>query len=795
MDDMRKQTDADGCTPSQRPRGGSARYSLFSGILAGSWRVIAWQRFLTFDLLLTALACCGWWWFARQYGLENSPDSWYRGVLGKSIAEGHPYYINLKQGYIYDFGVWHHDATQAPLLPLLYAIFFKVFGYRIIIANIISTMSAGLLMLPLLRLCRHLLGTPLPAFVIYAAVVFTEKVNYLFEVTAGLSFPTTLLAFTSFLICLAGVLESRHRRFLLGAILASVAYYYVRNAEQLIFFWLMLWTLLLVRCLHDRAILMRVRTLWMFATLCIMPWFVRQIILFKSPFFTHMSGELWTDRSYDYYDYHETMPFPTRATYFVTHTWQDLLDKVFVSGVGNVYHQFDNFTFGPFWVYILLTALAAIVIQVALTDARKKFLYGLLWLVFLAYCGIYDLAAVAHTRHYIPPFFILVFTLVSGPVVLSGRLLGGWKHQVVSGLICLLLGAGVAFSQKDFWKDLRGKYLIHSYSSADRTMANDKQVQFLKEHVGKQDVILAPFAEGQRLAFATGLSFIEKPANYDDLNDPVAFFRKYNIRYSLVDVRRRLPKSMVEAMIPVGNGMLFTIRQDGGHEAVSPFRDVNLIDDSAVRSAISAGLAKRIFYVDGFHGVIPSGCGVLQELGMTVYRCQGNFISNREKLMQSGVLVISYEQNKPSPSEEEYGILKQYIANGGRLLLLCPAWVWVAYEKHPLDELPYNRIIKPYEVLLTGAYAVAPLRVGDARFSAPGVEKQLSGAYSILSVPPDLAHAILVDSAGNIAAAGAEKEHSRLVVFGHGELLTSGALETKEARQFAKNICDWLLEP
>ena len=46
---------------------------------------------LVIDLTVTLIFCVFWIWFAYQYGFRNTPDSWYRGVLGKSIAEGHPY--------------------------------------------------------------------------------------------------------------------------------------------------------------------------------------------------------------------------------------------------------------------------------------------------------------------------------------------------------------------------------------------------------------------------------------------------------------------------------------------------------------------------------------------------------------------------------------------------------------------------------------------------------------------------------------------------------------------------------
>ena len=518
---------------------------------------------LIIDITITLLFCGFWVWFAYQFGFKNSPDSWYRGVLGKSIAEGHPYYINLKQGYLYEFGPWHHDATHEPFLPLLYAIFFKFFGYKIVIANIISSLSAGLVIFPLLRLCRKLLNSPLPAFIIYTFLIFNEKTKFLFEVFSGLSLPTTLLAFVFFIYFLSIIVEKPQKRWIACGAVSLFAYYLVRSAPQLIFFWTMFWTLLFSYYFLERDSFVRLRRLWGISFICVLPWIIRKLIIFKSPFATHMSSMLWKDRTYDYWDFHESMPLPTRESYFETHTLNDFLHKIFVFGPSNVYRRFNDFTVGDFWIYIVLFLVAFSIIIFLVKDRNKKLVFFTCFVVIIGYCGLYNLATIAHTRHYIVPFFILIFMVTALPFIVGQRFLQGLHFTYFSIIFTLFLAFGTFYLQKDFWQSFPDKYLIYTYATSGSRLQNNPLAEYLRENIDIEDVIMAPVANGQYLSFATGRTIIEMPANLKGLNEPEKFFKKYNIRYSLVDVRNILPDDMIEKMEPAGNRILYTIGKGG----------------------------------------------------------------------------------------------------------------------------------------------------------------------------------------------------------------------------------------
>lgn len=745
---------------------------------------------LIIDITITLLFCGLWVWFAYQYGFKNTPDSWFRGVLGKSIAEGHPYFINLKQGYLYEFAIWHHDATHEPFLPLLYAIFFKFFGNKIIIANIISSLSAGLLIYPLLRLSRELLFSPLPAFVVYAFIVFNEKIKFIYEVKGGLSIPTSLVALVFFLYCLVHILESPYKkRWLTGGVLALFSYYLVRAAPQLIFFWTMLWTLLAGYFFLQRDSFRSLRRLWGVSFLCVSPWIIRKLVIFKNPFFTHMSGMLWKDRSYDYWDYHESMPLPSREVYFESHTVQDFLHRVFVYGPTNLYKRFDYFTEGPFWIYIALFLLSVPVIFFLVKERHKKLVFFTSWVVFIGYCGIYTILDIAHTRHYIPPYFILLFTIASLPFVITQRFLHGWKHITCSAVITLAMAMGVFHLQKDFWEAFSDKYLVYSYNTSDARVERDTVVKYLIENIDKKDAILVPVAHGQRYAFATGLTFIEMPANFKKLNEPVEFIKKYNIRYSLVDVRYILPATSIEHMEMAGNKVLYTIGKGGRRE--EHFKEFNTTSQADLQNAISSGIKNRVLYIDGYYANAPKDLSVFRKINLKPFVYYKGFAANKEKLFQSGILVMNYSRNKEELKEEEYEIIETFIVNGGRVFLLCPAWVWTGYDKKPLERLPYYRIARNFDLLLTASYARRPYKIVHPFFKVRGFEGVVKGTFS--EIVYTNAEPILVGKANKAAAVAASRGDAKIIIYAHNGLLTEKFSKTPEGLKFITKTFEWLL--
>ena len=167
--------------------------------------------------------------------------------------------------------------------------------------------------------------------------------------------------------------------------------------------------------------------------------------------------------------------------------------------------------------------------------------------------------------------------------------------------------------------------------------------------------------------------------------------------------------------------------------------------------------------------------------------------TNKEKLLQSGVLVIRYAQKKPQLSDTDHQVIKQFIANGGRILLLCPAWVWTGYEKKPLELLPHHMIAKNFDVLLTSSYVGRPLTMVHPDFLVEHFDQITIGTFSEIIYQD--AQPILVGRNDKAAAVAVEREDARLVVYSHNSLLTDKVSAKPEGLQFTRKVFDWLLNP
>ncbi|MDD5594468.1 MAG: hypothetical protein PHG97_07000, partial [Candidatus Margulisbacteria bacterium] len=610
---------------------------------------------LGFDLLATGGFTLFWLWFAWQHGFQNSPDSWYRGLLGKSIVEGHPYFVNIKQGWLYDFGPWHHDASHSPLLPAIYALFFLFFGYRIIISNLVVSLSAGLLLFPLLRLGRRLLGSPYAGFLVYLLVAFNNRNDFLFEVFAGLSIPVTLMLLAFFLYFLARVLESEDKKYLWGGVVSLAAFYYIRPGEQVVFVWLLFWSLVLARKFLAPAAAGRLQKMWLWAALLALPWFLRNLILFRQPFFSHTTPALFTDRGYDYWTYHEHLPLPTAASYFSNHSFIDFLNKIFVQGPGNFLFIFGQSLYGPLWAYLLAFVLSFIFVIYKIRDGGQRFFFLNVGLLFLGYSIVYSLVPVLDKRYMMPPFFLIALTVVAALFYLLGQL---ERKARLAAYLCLF--AAAVFLNNDFWLNLKKDYLIFSYNTQDDVVAQDPLVIALKDRkISPRDVILAPFADAQRLNFATGLTVIEEPDNLTNLLEPAEFFRRYRIRYSLVDVSRLLPPGLIEKMELAGGRVLFTINLDGvktGQNEI--FVRSGLYEDREIKATVRRGVLNKLIFIDSFHADEPAVLSLFGELGMKAFVSYNDFVSNKDKLFQCGLLLMQYGQGKKEMTGAENVVIK-----------------------------------------------------------------------------------------------------------------------------------------
>jgi len=163
-----------------------------------------------------------------------------------------------------------------------------------------------------------------------------------------------------------------------------------------------------------------------------------------------------------------------------------------------------------------------------------------------------------------------------------------------------------------------------------------------------------------------------------------------------------------------------------------------------------------------------------------------SFTANRDKLFRSGLLVMCYGMQNKQLSADDLKVVKKFVDNGGRVLLLCPAWVYGSYEKKKIEELSFYKIANEFGLTLTAQYADAPLKIVDPAFQVGGIEEQIGGVFSSVQIGSGVP--VMVGKNGLIAAARAQKGKSRLFLWAQNNLL-NGKLQP-----LAIKIFKWLLE-
>lgn len=741
---------------------------------------------------ITALSAF-WLWFGYQHGFANSPDSWYRGLLGKSIVEGHPYFVNLIQDWHYDLPQWSHSAVHEPLLPVIYALYFLFFGYDITIANYVSCLSAALLIWPLILLSKRLFGSALPGFIIYVLTAFNNKDDYLFEVFAGLSLPTTLLLLVCSLVCLLRLLESEKRRWVIFSAIFLAGFFYTRGPEQLIFLWTMALTSILGWFELPRAVAIRLLKVWSMSFVLVLPWMIRKTILFGSPTFTHGTTLLWTDRGYDCFTYHEHMPYPSMSSYFGTHSVGQFAQKILLTGPAAMYSALSNTVIGPAWIYLLATVVfSSFTLFFFSREKHIRFFFCFLSVIFIGYLGMYALSPFLDSRHFIPIHFIITFFCISA---LSLLVQSSVKVKFLRKLILSVLLLGIVYAfQKDFWLSFPKTYLKHTYSRSMDELKRDPTISSLKKRFSVDDVILGPFAGVQRLSFATGLSFIEQPDNLTQLVDPAAFFRRYNIRYSLVNVTQILPPRMIKRREILGNEILFVLdldEQNASQNSLSPTNSNHL--EPTVSVLKESLISKSSVYIDAFHGSLPDTCFFNTRASFRkIYSSSNDFIKDEKELLGSDILIVRYGNNEFQ--EKEIPILEKYIQSGGKILLMSHGWVWISYGQKTLDVLPANVIGRNFGMIISGSTLEPPLKVIHPLFNIDGLEPALADMKATFSdVVYGEGEPLLVGKDNKTGGLLIHKGRAKVFVWGHDSFLSKEFACSEPGATFVTRVFEWLL--
>ena len=209
--------------------------------------------------------------------------------------------------------------------------------------------------------------------------------------------------------------------------------------------------------------------------------------------------------------------------------------------------------------------------------------------------------------------------------------------------------------------------------------------------------------------------------------------------------------------------------------------------------SIATGVSNRVIYVDSRIGVKPSGLQLLSHGKNNVHTYTKGVADNRNLLFNSGLLVMQYAINQPEPTETEYKVLRQFIVNGGRILLLCPAWVWTSYDKKTIDQLPYARIAKNFGLQLEARYVKPPMKIVHPDFKISRPEEVLYGTFSPIDYQRNgFSFPIVEDKNGNASVVAATRGSARIIVWGQNNLLSKKNANKKGAQEFVSKALDWL---
>ncbi|MFA5840323.1 MAG: DUF2079 domain-containing protein [Candidatus Margulisiibacteriota bacterium] len=240
----------------------------------------------------------------------------------------------------------------------------------------------------------------------------------------------------------------------------------------------------------------------------------------------------------------------------------------------------------------------------------------------------------------------------------------------------------------------------------------------------------------------------------------------------------------------IGNILLKTVFSNDGsldYAIVSKEK----LRDPAIEKCIAQGIKQRKIYIDNFHGLIPANPYILDSLRITYDIGQDRLTNEQTRLYGCGILLMNYAIGKPELSVAEYKILKKFIANGGRVMLLCPIWVWEAYDKKAIKSSHYYKIAQYYGLELSSLYVEPPL-ISSPLFYDEQDQAFIGGLNGVFSsiVCGKNAFPVIMGKDHKIAAAIAFRDSSKLFVWSHNNLFDNDIVSLPSGNIFIGKIFD-----
>ena len=223
---------------------------------------------------------------------------------------------------------------------------------------------------------------------------------------------------------------------------------------------------------------------------------------------------------------------------------------------------------------------------------------------------------------------------------------------------------------------------------------------------------------------------------------------------------------------------------------------VELSTDKALIKSIQQGKKDKRIFIDLSHGKLdPNFKVLLRSWGYNPISPQSGFQNNKEKLFQSGILMMSYKVGGGEFTSKEMDTIRKFINSGGSLFLLCPVWVWNAYDHKPLELNPYHQIGKLYNLLLIGEYPKGRL-ISTRNVITPDMQIESQdwwGAFSRIIALNKQNISLFEDQDNKSFGMAAVLGESKLVLIGQ-DFLSKPLSYQKEInlKAYTVKLLDWL---
>ncbi|MCU0641136.1 MAG: hypothetical protein MUC35_03485 [Candidatus Margulisbacteria bacterium] len=211
--------------------------------------------------------------------------------------------------------------------------------------------------------------------------------------------------------------------------------------------------------------------------------------------------------------------------------------------------------------------------------------------------------------------------------------------------------------------------------------------------------------------------------------------------------------------------------------------DWNDLTDARLQRSIAAGVRARRLFIDDHYGAEPGDLQIFKKLGLKPYISRHDLTDSQEELFRSGALLLNYALGKPPFTPRDRQIVRRYLANGGRALLLFPAWVWETYDRQPLARAPYSQIAGDFGLTFTPHPVARPADPSAAVFD---------GEFSGVKFRAGTARTILAGSDGTPVAVTVQRDGSRLIVWGQNNLFTAAG--SAPGKELLRRLFSWLYQ-